>query len=91
MSRLRIAVVSDSVYPYHKGGKELRYHELLERLPSRGVDVEIYTMRWWEGEPVESAIRRTAIAPRMEMYANGRRTIGQALRFGLACLRLLRS
>lgn len=90
MSRLRIAVVSDSVYPYHKGGKELRYHELLERLPSRGVDVELYTMRWWEGEPVESAIRRTAIAPRMEMYANGRRTIGQALRFGLACLRLLR-
>lgn len=89
MSRLRLAVVSDSVYPYHKGGKELRYHELLERLPSRGVDVELYTMRWWEGEPVESAIRRIAIAPRMEMYANGRRTIGQALRFGLACLRLL--
>ena len=88
--RLRIAVVSDSVYPYHKGGKELRYHELLERLPGRGIDVDLYTMHWWDGAPPAGAIRRIAIAPRIEMYANGRRTIGQAIRFGLSCLRLLR-
>jgi glycosyltransferase involved in cell wall biosynthesis len=88
--RLRIAVVSDSVYPYHKGGKELRYHELLERLPDRGIDVDLYTMHWWDGASPAGAIRRIAIAPRIEMYANGRRTIGQALRFGLSCLRLLR-
>ena len=89
--RLRIAVVSDSAYPYHKGGKELRYHELLERLPDRGIDVDLYTMRWWDGEPPAGRLHRVAIAPRIEMYANGRRTIGQALRFGIACLRLLRA
>jgi glycosyltransferase involved in cell wall biosynthesis len=88
--RLRIAVVSDSIYPYHKGGKELRYHELLERLPDRGIDVDLYTMRWWDGAAPDGRLRRIAIAPRIEMYANGRRTIGQALRFGIACLRLLR-
>jgi glycosyltransferase involved in cell wall biosynthesis len=84
-------VVSDSAYPYHKGGKELRYHELLERLPDRGIDVDLYTMRWWDGEPPAGRLHRVAIAPRIEMYANGRRTIGQALRFGIACLRLLRA
>ena len=88
--RRRLAVVSDSVYPYHKGGKELRYHELLERLPERGIDVDLYTMRWWDGAPSSGRLRRVAIAPRIEMYSNGRRTISQALRFGLACLRLLR-
>lgn len=90
-SRLRLAVISDSIYPYHKGGKELRYHELLERLPDRGVEVDLYTMRWWDGPAPEGRLRRVAIAPRIDMYANGRRTIGQALRFALACLRLLRA
>ena len=88
-SPLRLAVVSDSIYPYHKGGKELRYRELLKRLPARGVDVDLYTMRWWHDVPPAEPVSLHAITPKLEMYANGRRTIWQAIRFGLSCLRLL--
>ena len=86
---LRVVAVSDSIYPYHKGGKELRYHELLNRLPARGIEVDLFTMRWWHDAPPAGLVRLHAIAPKLEMYANGRRTIWQALRFALSCLRLL--
>ena len=86
---LRLAVVSDSIYPYHKGGKELRYRELLKRLPARGFEVDLYTMRWWHDAPPTDLVRLHAISPKLKMYSNGRRTIWQGLRFGLSCLRLL--
>src|SRR5580658_2876187 len=48
-SRRRVvAMVSDAVLPYHKGGKELRYQELLKRLAVQ-ADVHMYTMKWWSG------------------------------------------
>lgn len=86
---LRLAVVSDSIYPYHKGGKEIRYRELLNRLPARGIEVDLYTMQWWHAAPLADPVRLHPISPKLNMYASGRRTIWQALRFGLSCLRLL--
>ena len=86
---VRLAVVSDSVYPFHKGGKELRYRELLDRLPERGVEVDLYTMRWWNGPPPNGRVQLHAIAPMVEMYAHGKRTMWQAISFALSCLRLL--
>ena len=88
---LRLAAVSDAVYPWHRGGKELRYHELLGRLPERGVEVDLYTMRWWDGDAPAAPVRHHAISPRLQMYRDGRRTIGQGVRFALATLRLLRA
>ena len=29
-----VALVTDAIYPYHRGGKELRYFELSRRLAS---------------------------------------------------------
>ena len=43
-----IAMVTDAIYPYHRGGKEVRYHELARRLAQR-AEVHVYTMHWWPG------------------------------------------
>jgi glycosyltransferase involved in cell wall biosynthesis len=89
--RLRVAIVSDAIYPYHRGGKELRYHEVIRRISDR-IDVDVYTMRWWgEGEAQElDGARLHAISRLLPLYVNERRSLGQALRFGLACFRMLR-
>jgi glycosyltransferase involved in cell wall biosynthesis len=40
----KIVFVSDAIYPYMKGGKEKRLHEITTRLARMGHDVHIYTM-----------------------------------------------
>lgn len=89
--RLKVAIVSDAIFPYHRGGKELRYHELIRRLSSH-VDVDVYTMRWWN-EPYAQEVdgaRLHAISPLVPLYTNERRSLVQAFRFGLACLWMLK-
>ena len=46
---LRVAVVTDGIYPYFKGGKEVRFHQLLRRLAGPDVEIDIFTMHWWDG------------------------------------------
>jgi len=46
---MKIAIVSDSIYPYNKGGKEKRLFEIATRLVKYGHEITIYTMKWWEG------------------------------------------
>ena len=85
-----VAVVCDVIYPYSRGGRELRNQELLPRLAAQ-ADVHVYTM------PV---VGRAAGAPRGRgryyaicrlhpLYRHGRRSIRQAAWFALASLRLL--
>ncbi len=47
---LKIAIVSDVVYPYSKGGGEKRIYEISKRLAERGHEVTIYCMKWWKGD-----------------------------------------
>lgn len=85
-----VALVSDSVLPWHRGGKELRYREIGRRL-ARHAHVDLYTMRWWDGPSprVEGGVTLHAICPRMALYDGERRSTRQAVVFALACLRLL--
>ncbi len=91
MSATRIAFVSDAVYPFHKGGKETRLHEISKRLVQRGHEVHIYTMKWWRGprRVCLDGVWFHAICKKRPLYRNGHRSTGQALVFGLATLRLL--
>lgn len=85
-----IALVSDSIFPYHRGGKELRYHELAQRL-ARHADVHVYTMRWWgTGERRDGAVTYRAVCPSVGLYEGDRRSTRQAVVFALGCLRLAR-
>ena len=80
-----VAIVSDAIYPYNKGGKELRYHEITSRLADAGWDVNVYTMHWWDGprERVENGITYRALCRRQGLYSGGRRSIFQAFAFSL--------
>ncbi|MGE4178043.1 MAG: glycosyltransferase family 4 protein [Thermoleophilia bacterium] len=83
-----IALVSDSVWPYHRGGKEARYHALVPRL-ARAADVDVYTMAWWgPGERTAGGATYRAVCRRHDLYDGERRSVRQALAFAAGCLRL---
>lgn len=89
----KIVFVSDAVYPYMKGGKEKRLHEITKRLAAMGHDVHIYTMHWWsepDGAVWEDGVYLHAICKRYEMYHGDRRAIKEGIMFGLACFKLFR-
>jgi glycosyltransferase involved in cell wall biosynthesis len=87
-----VALVSDAIFPYHRGGKEIRYHELSRRLAGR-AQVHLYTMHWWDGPRMrkDEAVTLHAISPLLPLYTHNRRSLGQAIFFALACVRLLAS
>jgi glycosyltransferase involved in cell wall biosynthesis len=88
----RYAFVSDAVYPFNKGGKETRLHEITERLASNpAAEVHIYTMKWWDGPNTIRIhdVSYHAICKLYPLYTDDRRSTLQALMFGLATLRLV--
>ena len=86
-----IGFVSDSVYPFNKGGKERRLWEISRRLVKDGIEVHIYTMKWWSGkkELDLDGVRLHAICKWRPLYHRKRRSMVQAVLFGLATLKLM--
>lgn len=90
---MKIAIVYDAVYPQVKGGAERRYYELALRLAANGHEVHWYGMHSWDGPRVQTrdGVTYHGVCRARPLYvAGGRRSILQALIFGLACLRLIR-
>lgn len=88
---MKIAYVSDAIYPYNKGGKEKRLYDISTRLASRGHTVDIYCMKWWdspEHHRVENGVHLHAISPYYPLYDGARRSIKQGVLFGFHCLKL---
>ncbi len=87
-----VALVSDAIFPYHRGGKEIRYHELCRRLGER-AELHVYTMHWWDGPRLrkDEAVTFHAISRLVPMYTESRRSLKQAIFFALACMRLIAS
>lgn len=89
----KIVFVSDAIYPYMKGGKEKRLHEITKRLAAMGHEVHIYTMHWWS-EPSktrkEDGVYLHALCKYHDMYRGDHRSIKEALLFSLACFKLFR-
>lgn len=84
------ALVSDAIYPYFRGGKEQRYHEISQRLAQR-ADVHVCTMQWWPGTRTytDGKVTFHAVSPLYPMYTGERRSIREAILFAVGCLRLL--
>lgn len=82
---MRIFFVSDSIYPYHKGGKEKRLFEISTRLVRSGHEVHIWTMQWWPGEKIkkENNVTLHGVCRLTTLYVKGRRSIWQAIYFSL--------
>ena len=87
-----VALVTDAIFPYHCGGREIRYYELSRRLAGR-AELHLYTMRWWDGPRVrkDEAVTFHGISRLYPMYTRNRRSLRQAIFFALACLQLLGS
>src|SRR5215469_6850495 len=85
-----VALVIDAVFPFHLGGREVRYHEFTKRL-SEHASVHVYTMQWWDVPRIwtDGNVTFHAISRCHPMYRNGRRSLKQASFFALGCLRLL--
>lgn len=88
----RIAFVSDSIWPYNKGGKEKRLDEITKRIVKDGRQVDVYTMKWWDGPKHivnPNGVYLHAISKFRPLYKNDRRSIGEAVLFALSCWKLI--
>jgi glycosyltransferase involved in cell wall biosynthesis len=85
---VHICLVYDCLYPYTVGGGERWYRALAERLADEGFEVTYLTLRQWDpGEgPTIPGVRVVEVGPRLQLYVDGRRRIGPALRFGRGVL-----
>jgi glycosyltransferase involved in cell wall biosynthesis len=87
---MRIAYVTDAVYPYHKGGKETRLYEISKRL-AQSNSVHIYTMKWWNGPDsiIKDGVHFHSISSLHKLYtSSGRRSILEGIIFGINCLKI---
>ena len=78
------------MHPWNFGGKEERlrhFQESSSKNPESEFEVIYATMKWWDGNPPENHVAISKLRP---MYSNDRRSIRQAVFFGLACLRVIR-
>jgi glycosyltransferase involved in cell wall biosynthesis len=84
--------VYDVIYPYVKGGVEKRIRELAVRLAARGHDVHIVGMKYWEGPDTLAmdGITLHGICPAQPLYADGRRTIREAIWFSTCLIPFLK-
>ena len=89
---MKVAFVSDAIYPYNEGGKEKRIFEVTTRLCKKGYDIHLYCMKWWDGarDKRENGVHLHAICKKFSLYSGKRRSMIQALVFGLTCLTLIK-
>jgi glycosyltransferase involved in cell wall biosynthesis len=93
MKKMKIALVYDAIYPYIKGGGEKRFYEIGKRLAKKGHQVHLYGMKLWEGDKVikKQGIYYHGICKPKSLYKNnGKRSIKEAIYFGLICFKLIK-
>ncbi|MGQ9596087.1 MAG: glycosyltransferase family 4 protein [Thermoproteota archaeon] len=83
---MKIAFVYDAVYPWVKGGVERRIYEVGRRLANRH-EVHWFGLKWWSDCMEElDGILLHGLGERKELYVKGRRSIDEAIYFGLKAL-----
>jgi len=85
---MKIAFVTDVIYPYIKGGAEKRFYEFSLRLRDAGNEVHVYGIKWWEGPSilVKDGITYHGVCRPKRLYEGGRRSIFEAVAFAPALL-----
>lgn len=92
LNKRKIALVYDAIYPYIKGGAEHRYYEIGKRLSTQGYEIHLYGMKLWEGPKTieKDGLILHGIAKERPLYTtSGRRSIKQAVIFGLCSFKLI--
>ncbi|UOY10334.1 glycosyltransferase family 4 protein [Methanonatronarchaeum sp. AMET6-2] len=85
---MKIAYITDVIYPWTIGGAEKRTWELAKRL-TQEHEIHIITMKWWEGPKTKTKQNVTlhGICKPIELYKNDRRSIKEALHFSTHLLK----
>lgn len=93
MKPKNILIVTEVVYPFSKGGREKRLYDITQMLVKEGHRVDIYTMKWWDGEDVmeHEGVYMHALCRNYRLYVGKRRSIRQGILFGLACTKLIKT
>ncbi|MBU1130210.1 glycosyltransferase family 4 protein [Patescibacteria group bacterium] len=89
----KIALVYDAIYPFNKGGGEKRFHEIGKRLISKDTQIHLYGMKSWNGPTIikRDGMYLHGICPKVPLYnKEGKRTIKQAIIFGINSLKLIK-
>lgn len=87
---MRVCLVYDHIYPATIGGGERWMHDLAKALVNAGHDVTYVTMRHWDDTaPSLEGVAVVGLVPAGTVYADGRRSLGPPLRFGVAVARYL--
>ncbi len=88
---MKIAYISDVIYPYVKGGAEKRIYEMGTRLASHD-EIHVFGVKWWTGpSDIElDGINIHGICKPSPLYAGSRRSIIEALRFAVSLRPILR-
>ncbi len=84
---MKIAFVSDVIYPYIKGGAEKRFYELSTRL-KENHEVHVFGVKWWDGPAVlvKDGITYHGVCRPRQLYREGRRSVVEAIAFGMALI-----
>ncbi len=88
---MKIAYITDVIYPFVKGGAEKRVYEVSKRLVPQN-EVHIFGIKWWKGHDdiVIDGINIHGICKPRELYSNGRRSSSEALQFAVSLMPLLK-
>jgi glycosyltransferase involved in cell wall biosynthesis len=80
---MKIAYVYDVIHPYVIGGVQKRIWEVATRLSTRGHDVTIFGMKHWDGSSIlrKEGVRMWGVCPPKPLFANGRRSVSEAISF----------
>ncbi|MGZ4906090.1 MAG: glycosyltransferase family 4 protein [Halobacteriota archaeon] len=88
---MKIAYISDVVYPFVKGGAEKRIYEMGKRLAAKD-EVHVFGVKWWKGKSdieLEGAHIHGICKP-SDLYIGSRRSFKEALRFAMSLRPILK-
>jgi len=81
-----IAYVTDTFYPFIKGGAERYFYEVSTRLAKRGHEVHVFCTKWWSGkDDIEyEGVLLHGVTDYKRRHVGSRRWLLQPLDFGLS-------
>ena len=83
---MKIAYLTDAIYPYTVGGSEIRIYEVARRLVKKGHEVHIFGGKFWEGEKVidQEGIKIHGVSKFSKLYdGDGRRNTYEPIMLSL--------
>ncbi len=91
MTRRRIAIAYDCLFPFTRGGGERQYREFAEAMVDEGRSVDYLTALQWDAPPAGLPFAVTSVSGRLSLYSpDGTRRISAALQYAWGLFSTLR-